>query len=284
MGDRAIGARRARGRARWLVVVVAAVLAIGCKRKHVAVAAPPELPYPTCADAEARVVVASGHLRAGPTAREQTVVERFQLARDACHFVFTGHEEWPLMTADVEVVYDADLAPLRAWKRMTIPGVTRADGNADTRSYDARPTELTIKRRAPDGVVSFELLRPGGRTAVAAGAKPMAVIAPGRGVLTAWFRRAKLKPGEKRRELALDMREMVETLSEVTLARDEDRFEPSLGKTVRVYTIYGREAVFADDDDVVVGDLMGMRPSASLTTPEPAPMPTYGAPDPAHTP
>jgi hypothetical protein len=86
------------------------------------------------------------------------------------------------------------------------------------------------------------------------------------------------------RELVLDFREMVERLEEATLTRDDDRFEPSLGKTVRVYVFYGREAVFADENDVVIGDLAGLRPSETLTTPEPESMPRYGDPDPVHTP
>jgi hypothetical protein len=64
--------------------------------------------------------------------------------------------------------------------------------------------------------------------------------------------------------------------------RDPDLFEPSLNRTLRVYTFYGRETVFADDDDVVVGDLAGMRPSDSLATPEPDSLPDYGGADPAH--
>jgi hypothetical protein len=53
---------------------------------------------------------------------------------------------------------------------------------------------------------------------------------------------------------------------------------------VRVYTFYGQETVFTDDEDVVLGDLAGERPSDSLTIPEPPPVPTFGAIDPAHTP
>ncbi len=34
-----------------------------------------------------------------------------------------------------------------------------------------------------------------------------------------------------------------------------------MGRTVRVYTFFGKETVFADDNDVVIGDLAGMRPS-----------------------
>ena len=53
---------------------------------------------------------------------------------------------------------------------------------------------------------------------------------------------------------------------------------------MRVYTFFGQETVFADDDNVVLGDLAGMRPSDSISTPEPAPLPTFGGADPAHTP
>jgi hypothetical protein len=215
--------------------------------------------------------------------REKTVVESFEIDRDACHYVFRGREEWPLMSADIEVVYDEDMLPLRAWKRMTIPGVPDPDGKADIRSYEMRTPELVVKKKT-QGELTFELLKPGGKTMPAPGARVMAVIGPGRGVLTMWIRRAKLGVGEKKRELVLDFREMIETLSEVTLQRDDDRFEPSLGKTVRVYTIYGREAVFTDENDVVIADLAGLRPSESLSTPEPPPMPSYGAPDPVHTP
>jgi hypothetical protein len=77
---------------------------------------------------------------------------------------------------------------------------------------------------------------------------------------------------------------MIENVEIAALERNEDRFEPSLGKTVRVYTFYGQETVFADDNDVVLGDLAGERPSDSLTTPEPPALPTFGGPDPAHTP
>jgi hypothetical protein len=53
---------------------------------------------------------------------------------------------------------------------------------------------------------------------------------------------------------------------------------------VRVYTIYGRESVFADESDAVLGDLAGLRPHEFAGTPEPPPMPMYGTPDPVHTP
>jgi hypothetical protein len=77
---------------------------------------------------------------------------------------------------------------------------------------------------------------------------------------------------------------MIESLEVGTLERHADLVEPSLGGRVRVYTFFGKETVFANDDDVVIGDLAGMRPSDLLQTPEPPALPAYGGADPEHTP
>ena len=42
-------------------------------------------------------------------------------------------------------------------------------------------------------------------------------------------------------ELVLDFRDMIEQLEEGTLERNADLYEPSLGKTVRAYTFFGKE-------------------------------------------
>jgi hypothetical protein len=256
----------------------------GCKRRHVPVDAVPELGYPACTDAGPGLAVARGRIRSGPFSTEKNVVERFELRQTPCGYTFDARQEWPLDISDVEVSYDATFSPLWAWKRMTIAGSKRADGNADTRRYELRAGPVFIKRRDAGGDVTLEKLLPGGRVAVPDGARVGAVIGPGRGVVTPWLKRARLSVGAKTRDLVLDFRGMLETLEMATLERMEDRFEPSLGKTVRVYTFYGRETVFADDEDVVIGDLAGMRPSDSLGTPEPEPLPTYGGPDPQHSP
>lgn len=264
------------------------MLAAGCRRKHVPLESVPELGYPACADEGAAdassTLVASGHIRSGPTAREPNVVERFELRKTSCGYVLRSRQEWPLTISDIEVRYDAALSPRWGWKRMTLPGATRADGNADVRSYELRTSDVFIKRRDPHGQLTMEQLLPGGRMKVPEGARVGAVVGPGRGVVTAWIKRAKLSVGEKSTELVLDFREMLESLEAATLVRNPDLFEPSLNRTVRVYTFYGRETVFADDDDVVIGDLAGMRPSDSLSTPEPDSLPDYGGADPAHTP
>jgi hypothetical protein len=259
----------------------------GCKRKHVPVDAVPELGYPSCADAgreDTGTVVAQGHLRSGPVSNDQNVVERFELRRTSCGYTFVSRQEWSANTSDVEVHYDANLTPFWAWKRMTLAASPRPDGDPDTRRYELRTGQVFIKRRDAQGVVTLEHLLPGGRMTVPVGARVGALIGPGRGILTVWLKRAKLKAGDKTDDLVLDFRDPLESLEIGSLQRDEDRFEPSLGKTVRVYTFFGQETVFTDDDDVVLGDLAGLRPSDSLSTPEPAPLPTFGGADPVHTP
>ncbi len=262
---------------RALLTAFTLLVSAGCRRKHVSVATVQELPYPSCSDggtAEGEAL-AAGSLRAGPTANEPSVVERFELRRRDCLFVLTARQEWLRQSSDVEVVYDREMLPLRAWKRMTIPGVSRSDGNADIRRYELRGPEVTITRRVSGGPRTYEILR---------GERPSVVIGPGRGTLTPWIRRAHLQPGGAVREHVLDMRELLETLRPVTLRRDPDLYVPALGRTVRVYTVYGRESVFADETDAVIGDLAGMLPADRVSTPAPLPMPRYGEPDPVHTP
>jgi hypothetical protein len=268
---------------RVALLVAFAVVSCACKRKHIAVGAVPELGYPVCGDAGADdlgVIMARGHIRSGPWSQEQRVVERFELHRTACGYTFRTRQEWPLAVSDVEVRYDPELAPLWAWKRMTIPGSMREDGNAEFRLYELRTGHVFIKRRDASGVVTREELLPGGRVPVPEGAHVGAVVGPGRGVLTAWIKRAKLPVGGKARELVLDFRDALESLEMATLERSEDLFDRSFGKSVRVYTFFGRETVFTDDDDTVIGDLAGMRPNQLLQSPEPEPMPTYGEPSP----
>ena len=283
-------ARRPR-RAKAVAALAAAALVLaatpGCKRKHVPVDAVPELGYPACTDGgpdDPGAVVAQGHVRAGPTSNDQTVSERFELRRTACGYTFHSRQEWPLDTSDVEVRYDASLSPLWVWKRMTSAASTRADGGADVRRYELRTGEVFIKRRDLQNGLVLEHLLPGGRIKVPEGSRIGAVIGPGRGIVTAWLKRAKLPVGGKTDELVLDFRNMVESLEIASLERSPDQFEPSYGRTVRVYTFFGQETVFADDSDVVIGDLAGMRPSDSLASPEPPPLPTFGGPDPVHTP
>lgn len=254
-------------------------LGAGCKkfeRRHLPVDTLEELGYPTCAG---RVPEGDGELlgeellRSGPAHNDQRIVEQYSIRRHDCLVTLHARQEWPLGTADFEVVYDKDLLPLRVWKRMTVPSLPDAGDKAEIRRYELRSELVGRKRRAPSGDISYEQIK---------GGRPLAVIGPGRGVISMWLRRAKLAPGQKVRELAIDVRAL-ETIEPVTLMREPDMDHPDLGK-VRVYTFYGRETVFADEHDLVLGDLAGMRPDRLLKTPRPPAIPLFGPIDPIHTP
>lgn len=257
-------------------LVALALLAAGCRRKHLSVSSVPQIAYPSCGRGPLPEgeILAEGYLRSGAFSVEQRISERFTLRRRDCLQTVTVRQEWPLSVADVEVVYDPSWVPLRAWKRVTIPGVRRADGMADIRRYELRTPSVTITR-SRDGVRSYEILR---------GDRPTVVLGPGRGLVTAWIQRAHLAVGGRVREVVLDIREPLEVVREVTLRREPDQFVAEYGRALRVYTVYGRESVFADERDVVVGDLAGLRQDAVLRTPAPPPLPLYGAPDPVNTP
>jgi hypothetical protein len=292
MVGRAARARAGRGpvrRACWLLL--ATLLAVtGCdrfRRKHIPVDSVEELAYPGCTGARSTRELGGEHLRAGPSHSDKSVVERYRIEQRECSeadaaaagrsanpvIAVSVRQEWPLGTSDLEVVYDAQLTPLRIWKRMTLPGIERAAERADIRRYELRTDPASVKLRSMEGRVSFELLR---------GGRPRAVIGPGRGLISIWIRRARLQVGQKVRELAIDVRGL-EKIELVTLQREADLQHPELGP-VRVYTFYGRETVFADQQDLVIGDLAGMRPHRLLGSEPPPPLPLYGPIDPAHTP
>ncbi|MFW6067121.1 MAG: hypothetical protein ACOC97_02200 [Myxococcota bacterium] len=255
-----------------------AVAACDDCRERVPVESVERLPYPSCGGGELPEgeVLASGHLRAGPTMRgDRRIVERFEIRRRGCLHVVTVRQEWPLGTADVEAVYDASLRPLRVWKRMVLPAADDPIAEADIRLYELRHDPPTLEWRTPEGDMEYRILK---------GPRPEALVGPGRGLLSVWIRRAGLKVGEKERVPVLDFRKEIETIEPVTLKRGPDRHDPSVGGEVRVYTVFGRETVFTDEDGVVVGDLRGMRPDALLDTPAPPPLPAVAPPDPRDTP
>ncbi|MET0343853.1 MAG: hypothetical protein ABW252_22760 [Polyangiales bacterium] len=267
-----------RGRALTLALTLLALIGPGCerfKRKHIPVDSLEELGYPGC---DGKVpgpgeTLAAQHLRSGASHNDKTIVERFRIEARDCLRVLSARQEWPLGTVDLEVVYDAELKPLRIWKRMTIPALPNAGERAELRRYELRTEPVGIKRRAPNGDISFEQLK---------GGRPVAVIGPGRGLISMWLRRAHLAPGTKVRELVIDVRAL-EKIELVTLMREPDMQHPELGP-VRVYTFFGRETVFADENDVVIGDLMGLRPDRVVKTPPPPAIPTFGVVDPVGTP
>lgn len=271
---------KARASSRFVVSACVVAFATACVAPpRERVESLPDSPYPTCEDSEGAGSdreLARGELRAGPVMRESTVVETFSLEERGCHVVFTGTLDWNMGATDVEVVYDRELRPLRAWKRGTAPGPLTPRERTDIRSYDFRGERLVMRRRLPVESLELELWR-------FRLAPPAVIIGPGRGLISVWLRRAHLEVGGRVREAAVDIREPIEIIRDVTLTRHEDRDDPAIGH-VRVYTIYGREPIFANDDDVVVGDLAGMQPSRFVHTPMPPPVPREGPANPRETP
>ncbi|MBX3276265.1 MAG: hypothetical protein KF729_38790 [Sandaracinaceae bacterium] len=258
-------------RARRALALALALAALGCESRRTALASVPEIPYPVDGD---DALVLARTLRSGPDMRQPDVVERFELRQAGEHRIVRTRQEWPLGTADLDVVYGADGLPLRVWRRTTMPAAGDPVGHRDLRVFGLGGPDVLVARRGPDGAREGFALH---------GARPRAVIGPGRGVLTAWIQRARLDVGGRLREPVLDVREAVAVIRDVTLERRAPRDVAGLGR-VRVYTIYGREPVFTDEDDVVVGDLMGMREASALAGPIPDPMPDPGPLDPREAP
>lgn len=247
----------------------------GCKLHRVERSSVPQLPYPSCGDSllPEGTVVASGVLRAGSFMREQTFVERFEVRDRACLRIATARLEMASEMFDLEVVYDDHGMPLRVWRRITVPGINAPDGNPDIRKYELRTPQVTISRRSPEGR-SFAELR---------GARPHAVITQSHALLTSWIQHARLSVGQAVRETVLDIT-AADTLQIAELKREPDLTREDLGGRVRVYTLYGRDTVFTDDNNVVVGDLAGLRRASLIHTPMPPPQPTYGGADSVGTP
>jgi hypothetical protein len=251
---------------------LALALALGCVYPPRSRSDPePDRGYPTCEGGLPEGErIAKRVLRAGPLMRERSVVEHFEIRRRGCVVVFSGRQAWSMSTTDLDVVYDAQTQlPLRVWKRTAMPA-PRAP-RMDTRRFELRGAQVTLAQRTITGELEHWRLR---------GPVPSAVIGPGRGLLTMWLRRVRLPVGGRVREHVLDARESMEIIREVTLRRLENRDDPVIGRRVRVYTIYGREPVYADDDDVVIGDMMGLVPAEHVLEPLPAPAIDPGSADP----
>ena len=227
----------------------------------------PEIPYVVEEPGELEL---ERTLRSGPDMLRRDVVEHFETRSAGAHQLALVRQESPSGTADVHVVYDAHGLPIRVWRRFTTPSSDDPVGRVDLRVYALGGDEVRLARLNPDGS------REG---AGIPGPRPRVVIGPGRGLLSVWIQRAHLEVGGRLRESALDVTEPLAVLRDVTLIRHEGREVEGLG-LVRVYTIYGREPVFTDEDDVIVGDLLGLREASTVAGPLPDPMPDPGPFDP----
>lgn len=264
-------------------LVVAAALALlapaGCgRRQHFSVDRVDEMAYPSCADGSDRAapeVLAEERFHSGHDDTRGVLLEQTRVERRGCLRAVTVKQMTGAQIADVEAIYDENLLPLRLWRRYANLRSGGRPPELDLKRFDFRTPQLGVKHRAASGAIDYEVLRGKG------GERARALIGPGRGLLTVWLWRAKLAVGQKLRERVLDFR-AVEILRDVTLMRHEDRDDPGLGRRVRVYTIYGREPFFADENDVVLGDLAGLLPLGAET--KLPPPPELEAPDPIGTP
>lgn len=265
-------AGREAGRRRAALLCVGGLLSACVEMPRDAVASLPDRGYPSCPAGAANVVADSVErsLRAGPVMTEQTVVESFSFGPRGCHLVYTGREDWAMGAEDLEIVYDAERRPIRAYIRQTAPGPQPARERTDVRVFDFRGEHVELTRRPLGG--DLERLRYRAPT-------PGVILATGRGALTAWIQRAHLDVGGRLREPVLDVRERVEVVRDVTLRREPDRDDALIGH-VRVYTVYGREPVYTDEHDVVIGDMMGLVPASLVTRPRDPPVATDGPPSP----
>lgn len=271
--------RRPRHGARAAAAILVLAILISCVEmpRH-AVETLADRGYPTCPEgaAPANVDPIRRALRAGPNMTEQSVLEAFSLAARDCLVVYTGLEEWAMGQTDLEIVFDADRRPIRAYRRATAPGPQSPAARTDVRVFDFRGPHIELLRRSPLGSIENLVYR---------AATPLVIIATGRGALTPWIQRSHLAVGERVRESALDIRERVEIVRDVTLRREDDRDDALIGH-VRVYTIYGREPIYTDDHDVIIGDMMGLLPASLVDRPRDPPVITEGPPtpqDPFHT-
>lgn len=256
-----------------MVVAVALLLAPACKRQHYSADTLPELPYPTC-EGPTKTLYESD-LLSGATDTRMPIVEHFRLEQRGCFFAAVTRQEWPVQIADVEVIYDQQMKPLRAWRRHTMPRSQKPDGGADTKRYELRTNPVGIKHRGPSGLIDLETLK--------ADRVPEVVVGAGRGIVGVWLQKAKLAVGEKTKTPAIDVRE-VEKIDLGALERLPDQRVDALGRTARVYTFFGKETVFADDDDRVIGDLAGLVDARFTKVKLPPPMPTFAPIDPQKTP
>ncbi len=260
MGNRVLPPRRQvlglASRVSAVLAMLASLVALGaCQPKHIEVGAEPELDYPDCAALDVDAALPAGALTLGALQGtegmiEKGLVERFELRKMSCGHRYRGTLKWGGGHTEVELVYDSQWKPLRAWRRISQPG-PRGSEKVDVRRYELRSPEPRIRMVTMEGVLAFEHLR---------GKFPQVLVAPSRGSLIPWVRAARLEQGQKTREPALDLREPLEKMRDVTLKREADRYQAEFGRNVRVYTLYGREAYFFDDENRLLGDMAGMRP------------------------
>ena len=103
----------------------------------------------------------------------------------------------------------------------------------------------------------------------------MAVVASARSSLVPWILREDLGVDEVAERPILDIRQQWDEIDAATLFRVADRYEESLGRDVRVHTLFGSQAVYTTVDGELLGDLAGMRVEGALEGDAPELAPRY---------
>src|SRR5690606_27769397 len=91
--------------------------------------------WPSCASAGQEELLAARELVAGPNMLEKSVVERYSLHERGGCIIGRAFVRWKLGDTALEVVWNEDLVPLAAYKRMTYPG--------DANLFDERAYQMT---------------------------------------------------------------------------------------------------------------------------------------------
>lgn len=240
----------------WRGILLVPLLSLGCEGclPRSEVAEVETHPEPTC-DGQPLVegeVLAEGTLEDGPIMQED-VTETFVIRNHDCVNSIEVEQRWARQITQVRALFDDTWNPIWMRKVMWVPGEEASSRNE--RIYEFRNTPATMTEVETGGEVTHRYFRRG---------QPTRLVGPGRALFAAWIRAADLEVGQSAQEVTLDTRELFEEVDEVAIRRDADRFEESLGRTVRVYTFFGRESVFTDENGVVIGDLAGLRRSEDL--------------------
>ena len=237
-------------RSAHVVFLCALLLSLcGCKLTKHAVDSVQTLPYPDWAAAawkdDSLTPIRRSLHRAGDVGR--AAFERFEIRRTTAGIVARAHVENAFSAVDIDVVADDHFVPLRVWRRATAPGIVN-DARPDLRLFELRVTPATMAHRGSDFTRDFARME---------GQRPTALVTESVGLATLWLLRAHLSPATKSRESVLDFAKGG-IYQPGALTREADLVRPELGGRVRVYKIYGREVIFADDNDTVLGNLDGL--------------------------
>jgi hypothetical protein len=231
-----------------LLLLAASVLGAGCEgcMRRVPASQVDLADWPACATTPPDERLVARELVAGPIMREQTVVERYSIARHGDCLVGRVYLRWKLGDTALEVVWDRDRNPVAAYKRMSYPGEPE---RFEERGYRMSETESVMVRVASHEIERFRFR----------GARPTAIVPTGRGLFSVAFgRHLELGVGESARDTVIDLRRLVERVEPGSTRRDPAREHEFTSEPLLTFTFMGRDTIYADSRGYVMGDLAGL--------------------------